>query len=335
MTCRRWRRGWVVSCVLAVAGAAASSASATTYVVTKVGDTNDGVCSARDCSVREAVTAAIAAGPGNTVSIPARRRPFVLTVGDLDLTADIRIDGAGAGKTILDGNHATRLFEVYFGATATITHVTIRNGQGGVSTAFPGHVHGGGIHNHGTLVLTESTLVDNRAPTGGGLTNAATGTATLVNDTITRNVADSGAGGGVENLGIMSITNTTFSVNSASGAGGAVASYNTLSVKNVIFGYEATGGNCAGTAPTSQGHNLDTNNSCALTGVGDLVNTDPLLGNFLRWRWFPLRTGSPAIDAGDNTGCPATDERGVTRPRDGNGDAVAVCDMGSFERSEP
>lgn len=43
-----------------------------------------------------------------------------------------------------------------------------------------------------------------------------------------------------------------------------------------------------------------------------------------------LLPGSPAIDAaiGD---CPDHDQRGAPRPQDGNGDGVAVCDLGAYE----
>ena len=44
-------------------------------------------------------------------------------------------------------------------------------------------------------------------------------------------------------------------------------------------------------------------------------------------------TVSPAIDAGDNAGCPPIDQRGFPRPRDGNGDGNAVCDMGAYEEA--
>jgi hypothetical protein len=42
-----------------------------------------------------------------------------------------------------------------------------------------------------------------------------------------------------------------------------------------------------------------------------------------------LMLGSPAIDAGTNPGCPATDERGVLRPAGGS------CDIGAFEIATP
>ncbi len=47
--------------------------------------------------------------------------------------------------------------------------------------------------------------------------------------------------------------------------------------------------------------------------------------------WFhALLPSSPAIDAGIGD-CIAKDQRGVTRPQDGNGDGVAVCDLGAYE----
>ena len=54
------------------------------------------------------------------------------------------------------------------------------------------HVHGGAIHNHGQLLLTESTVSGSAAeatgPWGGGaITNAGNGTATLRNVTIAGN----------------------------------------------------------------------------------------------------------------------------------------------------
>jgi hypothetical protein len=41
-----------------------------------------------------------------------------------------------------------------------------------------------------------------------------------------------------------------------------------------------------------------------------------------------------AIDSGDNGVCPANDQRGASRPVDGDGDTTATCDLGSYEADE-
>jgi hypothetical protein len=83
--------------------------------------------------------------------------------------------------------------------------------------------------------------------------------------------------------------------------------------------------NCAGTI-TSAGHNIESANTCGFAAVGDLINTNPILGP-LQSNGGPtftraLLAGSPAIDAA--TACSAQDQRGS--PRSG-----AACDIGAYE----
>ena len=77
------------------------------------------------------------------------------------------------------------------------------------------------------------------------------------------------------------------------------------------------------------GNNLASDASCALSAAGDLENTNPLLGalaaNGGPTETHGLLAGSPAIDAANPTGAPATDQRGVARPV-GTG-----FDIGAFE----
>ena len=95
----------------------------------------------------------------------------------------------------------------------------------------------------------------------------------------------------------------------------------------------------------SQGHNLigDGTGSTGFTdGVnGDQVGTstspiDPNIGalknNGGKTKTHALKAGSRAIDRGDNAGVPPTDQRGLPRVKDGNGDGIARVDVGAFER---
>lgn len=67
------------------------------------------------------------------------------------------------------------------------------------------------------------------------------------------------------------------------------------------------------------------------------INADPLLSPLGSYGGFtktmPLKLGSPAIDHGTNTGCPSTDQRGLPRPKDGDGNGTKICDMGATESS--
>jgi hypothetical protein len=46
---------------------------------------------------------------------------------------------------------------------------------------------------------------------------------------------------------------------------------------------------------------------------------------------FSLLKGSPAIDTGFDANCLLADQRGAVRPQDGDGNGVAVCDVGAYE----
>jgi uncharacterized Zn-binding protein involved in type VI secretion len=90
-----------------------------------------------------------------------------------------------------------------------------------------------------------------------------------------------------------------------------------------------------GLDPRSQGHNLDSEKTCGFTSAGDQINIDPLLGDLQdnggSTFTHALLAGSPAIDNGDNTGCPKTNQRDFTHPADGDGNRTAVCNIGAFE----
>jgi fibronectin-binding autotransporter adhesin len=172
-----------------------------------------------------------------------------------------------------------------------------------------------------TLSLSDSTVAQNSAVTEGGgvyLGNGHTAD-TLTNDTIDANktTGSSSTGGdvGVHSGGTKpSFINTIV-------AAGAVPS-------------GGKGADCDG-AVTSLGTNLDdlAADGCGFTAPGDIVGKDPDLGGLLDnggpTSTIALLAGSPAVNAGNNMACPATDQRGVVRPQGG------VCDIGAYEYAPP
>jgi CSLREA domain-containing protein len=304
-----------------------------------------------DCSLREAIQAAntdavvdaCPAGSGaDTIDLPAGTYTLSIAgagedanlTGDLDVTADLTINGAGAATTIIQAcaivppsTSCTGLDRVFHidpsaaGVTAEISGLTIQNG----SASF-----GGGISNGGTLTIDSSTVSGNSAGAfgpGGGIFNG--GTMTVNNSTVSGNGA--GDGGGILNFGTATLTSSTVSGNTAPSTGGGISNFTGASatLKNTIVANSPSGGDCSGII-TSDGHNLDSDGTCGLTGTGDLSNTNPLLGpladNGGPTQTHALLGGSPAIDAG-SPDCPppATDQRGVARPQG------AACDMGAYE----
>jgi hypothetical protein len=301
-------------------------------------------------SLRDAIATTPA---GGTVDFQAGLSGTItLTTGELAVNKDLTIAGPGADVVTVSGNHASRVFDIGATFTVDIAGLTIADGsltnagygggiynQGALSVTdctLSGNsapYSGGGIGNVGTLTVTDCTLSGNSAPySGGGIGNI--GTLTVTDCTLSGNSA--GFDGGVYNVGTLTVTDCTLSGNSAGYSGGGIANYGTTATsKNTILA-----GNTAPSSPdmsgllNSQGHNLIGDGTGGsgydptdLVGMSDNP-INPKLGP-LQDNGGPTPTmaplpSSPAIDAGDPTDVPPTDQRGLPRVLDGTIDIGAV-----------
>ena len=300
------------------------------------------------------------AASGDSIHISA-----AIYTENLNIPFNLILTGAAPATTIIDGGYITHVISILNAALyVTISKLTIRNGSaaggGGIinwgtltiaNSNLSGNyasssysATGGGIYNSGTLTINNSTLSKNSGSTnfayGGGIYNS--GMLAINNSTLYGNSAaffTGGGGGAVYNQGTATISNTTFSGNS-SPTGGAIYNGGTITLQNSILASSTSGGNCYGTV-TSNGYNLSTDATCNFSNAGDKNKTNPKLGalrnNGGLTFTMALPTGSPAVDAGNPSGCTnnlgqllKTDQRGQPRP---DKEDTVGCDMGAYERS--
>jgi hypothetical protein len=159
-----------------------------------------------------------------------------------------------------------------------------------------------------------------------------------VNSTISGNSACcGGVGGGIYNHNsLLQVTNSTITGNSAGSGGGIYNDQGQFEISNTILNAGASGENIFnnGGTVTSLGYNLSSDDGGGyLNGLGDRINTDPLLGplqnNGGLTFTHALSMHSPAINAGDPsfTPSPSYDQRDSPFVRVFEG----RIDVGSFE----
>ena len=158
--------------------------------------------------------------------------------GTIDLTSvlphlanNITIQGPGASNLTVERVSTApdfSIFTVNSGVTDTISGMTITGGNA---------QQGGGINNNGTLTATNVNFTANIANSGGGgIYNV--GLATIINSTVTHNSnsSNSYSGGGIYNGGVLIAINSTFTGNSAtSSVGGGISGGGTITVIGSAF----------------------------------------------------------------------------------------------------
>ncbi len=157
----------------------------TTFVVNTTADTVDadvGMAACADlngkCSLRAAIMQANFTPGADVISLPAGLYQLTRAgsddadvLGDLDITDNLTIQGAGSGVTIIDGNGSVtgdRVIQIFTSAAQTsLSGLTIRNGK-----RMQTFDEGGGLYWEGSgshLTLTNVLIDSNISYYGGGL----------------------------------------------------------------------------------------------------------------------------------------------------------------------
>jgi hypothetical protein len=276
-----------------------------------------------------------------------------------NLTVRQGSSNGGLGGGIYMGNSAT-----LFLTSCVVSNNSATNGGGGIWLNDSGVLHvlnstisnntttsgnGGGVYlnNSGTLNITSSTVSGNAATVGGGggIFNGVSGTVNATNITVYGNRAGD-LGGGILNNATATINSSTISGNVATNGGGGMYNNFTATMNNSLIavntgadGPDLLGRGSRGKPFTGNNNLIGNADGCEAFGpttnqlgsTGSPIN--PLLGplqdNGGPTFTLALLANSPAIDSG--TTALASDQRGISRPRDGDGVGGSQSDVGSFE----
>jgi hypothetical protein len=249
-------------------------------------------------------------GAGKTIWVDPGT--FAENVNIVATHAGLKIQGAGAGKAIVDGGQLnTVIIATNFGA-GEISGLTLQNGKATGATAI--EKSGGGIRLYGasTALIANCILKNNAAGigSGGGGIYTYNASPTIRNCVVVKNTG-TGCGGIRTFGGAVSIMNCTVAYNT--GGGIHRTGTGTLTITNTIAWENGDDlMSCTATYSCIQDGDAGTGN----------ISGNPLFLNAAAGDYH-LTFGSPCIDAGTPTGAPATDLDGIARD--------ATPDIGAYE----
>lgn len=222
------------------------------WIVTKIEDSNDGVCDS-DCSLREAISAANSSEDGSQIvfdpSVFSGQQTIVLQNGELFISNSrpIFLTGPETGELKISGNSSSRILRVGRDALVEVSDISMENGNGIGTTSFG---TGGAIFvepngSFTRLTLRSVKLRFNSASFGGAIGTQGISYVSISNSLIEGNFASGNQGGGVHfDNGTLSISSSTIIGNSGGGAGGItlVGFIGSASITNTLI----TGNSSAG-----------------------------------------------------------------------------------------
>ncbi|MFN8558771.1 MAG: DUF11 domain-containing protein [Dehalococcoidia bacterium] len=271
---RSWERWWP-SGLLGAVHATAPPALAAAFVVNDLGDAVDaapgnGVCATAGavCTLRAAIQEANASAGPDTITLPLGQITLTLlgrgedgaTTGDLDINGDLTITGPGAPGSRVFAGGIDRVFHVRNGAKVTMSGLLVSGGN----ATLAGENGGGILVDAGSELTLTNVWVGNGAAFRNDVGNAT------------------GAGGGVANLGKLTLNQSRVQDNrTLQGGGGGL--FNGLGATLTMVGGVINGNRCFGVdcdadgPPIQGGGGLLSFGTATLTNVTVNANGDPAL----------------------------------------------------------
>lgn len=319
-------------------------------VVTKREDTDDGLCTPTDCSLREAIANV---ADGGEVTFAEEAWGKLLLQRELVIQSVVRLSGVEPKSKIvtLSADHGGFMFRVFPTGSLQVKLISltleprlyggggivVENGSLSVVGSTIHHIRGNNaiLNSNGIVHIENSTFHHNRGTNGGAITNLQ-GEMFIRNSTFFGNVAT--VGGAIFNSGKLHVSFTTFAENTATGGhtfgnGGVIDVDNSIisgstDKKVAVYSFHLNG--CAGILPVDKGGNIQfPGNDCGAS----IVHIDPKLGTLAEnggpTQTVTLLNNSPAIDFAIPSLCESSvsnrDQRGMPR-------SDRQCDIGAFEK---
>ncbi len=368
------------------------------------GINNSGFLTLNNCVVSDSLAQSMGGGIFNNVHGELTLNKSTVTRNEANRNASSSLGGGilNYGRvTINDSNISSNrakegggLYNAYNPGAASIISITNSTIDHNSASLFHGESGGGGILNAGVLTVSTSDISGNGTVSNGGglLVLPTSGNVTLTDTTIRENVASTGGGGisispstpttgqikldrvtissnfgtdagGIYNAGNLKLDNCTISSNDGKGittATNSSTSINQSTITNNVGNSQGGGGiDCSLSAATVYGSIISGNrgissirdikgiivsNDFNLLGSGpigivlkphDIQATDPkltALGNYGgNVPTHALLPESPAIDHGPTSNFLPTDARNFPRPVDTDTEGVPTSDIGAFE----
>jgi hypothetical protein len=209
---------------------------------------------------------------------------IALTAGQLIIDRPLMIAGPTDAEVVLHAGPYARVFHLTADADAEILRLSLVGGSldgifnGGSLALLQVDVSnvtsGRGITNVGTLAVSNSSISNNRGGSGSGIYNDAAGSLTVVESRISDNSAMA-AGGGIFNLGGMTLNGVTVTENSSTGSGGGIVNA-TRAEPAAVGEMTLTNSTVSGNVSNQSGGGIFNTGMAALNDVG--VNDNSAAG---------------------------------------------------------